>query len=191
MFLDFKVNILDFCCCWEMFYSHTLHSCFPLYPDCWLQFKTVLSNVKATSHMWKWSGVKVAQSCPTLCDPMDCTVHGILQVRILEWVAFPFSRGIFLTQGSNPGLPHCRRTSYQLSHKGSVYFVGSGHLVSPQDPAIKLYTGRIGIWQFWYNGEWVLTAAHLGVSGFSPEFWFLDSVLDINTIDHVLDEVAD
>ena len=29
----------------------------------------------------------------TLCDPMDCIVHGILQARILEWVAFPFSRG--------------------------------------------------------------------------------------------------
>ena len=37
--------------------------------------------------------VKAAQSCPTLCDPMDYTVHGILQVRILEWLAFPFSRG--------------------------------------------------------------------------------------------------
>ena len=37
--------------------------------------------------------VKVAQSCPTLCYPMDYTVHGILQARILEWVAFPFSRG--------------------------------------------------------------------------------------------------
>ena len=37
--------------------------------------------------------VKVAQSCPTLCDPVDYTVHGILQARILEWVAFPFSRG--------------------------------------------------------------------------------------------------
>ena len=37
--------------------------------------------------------VKIAQSCPTLCDPMDYIVHGILQVRILEWVAFPFSRG--------------------------------------------------------------------------------------------------
>ena len=32
--------------------------------------------------------VKVAQSCLTLCDPMDCIVHGILQARILEWVAF-------------------------------------------------------------------------------------------------------
>ena len=37
--------------------------------------------------------MKVAQSCPTLCDPMDYTVHGILQARILEWVAFPFSKG--------------------------------------------------------------------------------------------------
>ena len=39
--------------------------------------------------------VKVAQSCLTLCNPMDYTVHGILQARILEWVAFPFSRGSF------------------------------------------------------------------------------------------------
>ena len=37
--------------------------------------------------------LKVAQLCPTLWDPMDYTVHGILQARILEWVAFLFSRG--------------------------------------------------------------------------------------------------
>ena len=37
--------------------------------------------------------MKVTQSCPTLCDPMDYTVCGILQTRILAWVAFPFSRG--------------------------------------------------------------------------------------------------
>ena len=42
--------------------------------------------------------VLIAQSCPTLCDPMDCSspgssVHGILQARILEWVAISFSRG--------------------------------------------------------------------------------------------------
>ena len=44
---------------------------------------------------------------------MDCIVHGILQARILEWVAFPFSRVL------NPGLPHCRWILYPLSHKGS------------------------------------------------------------------------
>ena len=37
--------------------------------------------------------VQVSQSCPTLCSPIHYTVHGILQARILEWVAFPFSRG--------------------------------------------------------------------------------------------------
>ena len=37
--------------------------------------------------------VKFALLCPTLFDPMGYTVHGILQARILEWVAFPFSRG--------------------------------------------------------------------------------------------------
>ena len=35
----------------------------------------------------------VALSCPTLCNPMDCIVHGIPQDSLLEWVAFPFSRG--------------------------------------------------------------------------------------------------
>ena len=44
----------------------------------------------------KWS--EVAQSCPTLCDPVDCSlpgfsVYGILQARILEWVTISFSRG--------------------------------------------------------------------------------------------------
>ena len=41
----------------------------------------------------KWTEVKVTQSSPTLCYPMDYTVHGILQARILEWVAVSFSRG--------------------------------------------------------------------------------------------------
>ena len=39
------------------------------------------------------SEVNVSQSWQTLCDPMDYTIHGILQASILEWVAFPFSRG--------------------------------------------------------------------------------------------------
>ena len=41
----------------------------------------------------KWA-VKVTQSCPALCSPMDYTVHGILQARILEWVAISFSRDL-------------------------------------------------------------------------------------------------
>ena len=94
----------------------------------------------------------VAQSCPILCEPVDCSlpgssVHGISQTRILEskscsvvsdslrphglyspWNSLgqntgvgslSLLQGIFPTQGSNPGLPHCRRIVYQLTHKGS------------------------------------------------------------------------
>ena len=57
----------------------------------------------ATSGIWenfyklhgmglKWSEVKISLLCPTICDPIDYTIHEILQARILEWVAFPFSR---------------------------------------------------------------------------------------------------
>ena len=46
---------------------------------------------------WKWSESEVAPSCPTLCNPMDCSlpgssIHGIFQSRVLEWVATSFSR---------------------------------------------------------------------------------------------------
>ena len=92
-------------------------------------FKTtqIKSNQNITS--W-WSHVKVVcvcmlvtHLCPTLCDSMDysppgCSVHGILQVRILEWVAIPFSE-IFPTQRLNAGLLHCRWILYCLTHLGS------------------------------------------------------------------------
>ena len=47
--------------------------------------KKTITNLESES--------EVSQSCPTLCDPTDYTVHGILQAKMLEWVAFPFSRG--------------------------------------------------------------------------------------------------
>ena len=61
-----------------------------------------LSDLLQTVSIWHSLGssmlllmalLKVAQSCQTLYDPMGYTVHGILQARILEWIAFPFSRG--------------------------------------------------------------------------------------------------
>ena len=70
----------------------------------------------------QWAAVKVTQSCPTLCDPTDYTVPGILQARILEWVVYPFSRGSSRprsrSQESNQGLLHCRWILYQLSFEG-------------------------------------------------------------------------
>ena len=55
--------------------------------------------------------MKVAQWCPTLCDPIYYTARGILQARILEWVAFPLSRGFSLT-----------RDRAQVSHNAGRFF---------------------------------------------------------------------
>ena len=62
----------------------------------------------------KWSEVKVDSSCPTLYDPLDFTVHGILQARILEWGAFPFSRG-----SSQPRSPTLQADSLPAEPQGS------------------------------------------------------------------------
>ena len=71
------------------------------------------------SMYWVSVKVKVARSCPTLYDPMHCTVHGILQARILELGSLSLLQWIFPTQGLNPGLLHCRQILSQLSHQGS------------------------------------------------------------------------
>ena len=73
---------------------------------------------------------KSLQSCLTLCDPMDCSlpgcsVHGILQAKILEWVAMPSSRGP--SQGSNLShicLVHWQAGSFPLASPGKTYLVG-------------------------------------------------------------------
>ena len=67
--------------------------------------------------------VKVAQLCPTLCDPMDYTVHGILQARILEWVAFPFSRRF-----SQPRSPALQADSLPAEPQGKPKNTGVGSL---------------------------------------------------------------
>ena len=73
---------------------------FALFRTCWLLSIFQHTDFKYIKHknllaFW-WS--EVAQSCPTLCDPTDCSpsgssVHGISQARVLEWVAISFSRG--------------------------------------------------------------------------------------------------
>ena len=76
---------------------------------------------------WKWRvKVFIRQSCPTLCNPMDCSlpgssVHGVLQARILEQVAIPFSR--VCSPDQNPGLLHCRQILYRLEPPGRAWEV--------------------------------------------------------------------
>ena len=65
--------------------------------------------------------VKVAQSCPTPCNPVDYTVNGILQVRILEWLAVPFSRGSSQPRDRTQVSHIAGRFSYQLSHREAPF----------------------------------------------------------------------
>ena len=77
--------------------------------SCWQYF--MLEHSYLESHLFnsvcmKWSEVKITQLCPTLCDPKDFS-----KARILEWVAFPFSRG-----SSQP------RDRTQVSHIAGSFF---------------------------------------------------------------------
>ena len=63
--------------------------------------------------------VKVAQPCPTLYDPMGLYSLWNSPGQDTEVGNLYLLPGIFPIQGSNPGVPHCRRILYQLSHKGS------------------------------------------------------------------------
>ena len=112
----------------------------------------------------KWK-MKVAQSCLTFCDPMDYTVHGILQARILKWVAFHFSRG-----SSQP------RDQMQVSHIAAGFFTSwatreaqeywsgwsipsPGILLTQESNQGLLHCRRI-LYQLSYQGTWIIKMSH-------------------------------
>ena len=93
--------------------------------------------------------MKVTQLCPTICNPMDCPWNspgqntGVGSLSLLQ--------GIFPTQGSNPGLPRCRRILYQLSHKGSpdLQVVDSVHLLT-----FCRGLPSLSLWLVTHPGQW-------------------------------------
>ena len=72
-------------------------TCFCNYSEEFVIYNDALIEVK-------WNEMKVAQLCPTLCDPTDYTDIGILQARTLEWVALPFSRESSWIKPGSPAL---------------------------------------------------------------------------------------
>ena len=82
-----------------------------------------ITNILANTYKKRMPWREITQSSLTLCDPMDCSlpgssIHGNFQST--EVGCHFLLKGIFPTQGSNPGLPHCRQTLYCLSHQGSL-----------------------------------------------------------------------
>ena len=108
----------------------SLHSYSFLY---WLSFLSIPSCIP--HHGWYYLNSflpnhsriierKKVKSCPTLCNPMDCSllgssVHGILQASKLECIAIPFSRGSSHPRDRKPRSPILQVELYRLSHQGS------------------------------------------------------------------------
>ena len=82
-----------------------------------------------------------AQSCQTLCNPMDCSlpdssVHGNSPGKNTGVGCHDLLQGIFLTQGLNPGLLHCRQTLYHPSHQGSPFIALIAYNIYFTNPSI-------------------------------------------------------
>ena len=80
--------------------------------------QTHLSMGFARQEYYKWVN-EVAQSCPTLCKPIDCSLPDDFPGNSTGVDCHFLLQGIFPTQGMNLGLPHCRQMLYCLSHQGS------------------------------------------------------------------------
>ena len=93
-----------------------------------IRLSILRAQERSQGHVWKFpvtthrhshSVVSIQLFVTSWTVASGSSVHGIIQARILEWVAMP-SLGIFSTQGSNPGLLHFRQIPYHLSHQGSL-----------------------------------------------------------------------
>ena len=112
--------------------------------------KSVSQPILATQNSVLCMRAKSLQSCPSLCDPMDCSppgssVHGILQARILEWVAMPSSRGSFQPRDQTQvSCVSCldRWVLYHEHHLGSTppqspRILSQADVIRPQEPKQK------------------------------------------------------
>ena len=99
--------------------------------------------------------MKVTQLCLTLCDPVDYRVHGILQARILEWVAFPFSRDPLVDPdpGIKPRSPALQSDSLSTEPQGKPKNTGVGSLFLLQRifPTQESKPGVLHCWWILYQ----------------------------------------
>ena len=94
--------------------------------------------------------VKVAQLCPTLCDPMDGIVHEILQARILEWVAVRFSRGSFQPRDQTRS-PALQADSFSAEPQGKPFFNMQVFFLFVRNQIYQLFLPHF--WPFQYPSD--------------------------------------
>ena len=128
----------------------------------WLMHHRMLSSISGLHPLHACMHAKSLQSCPTLCDRMDCSpagssFHGILQARILEWIAMPSSRGSFWTRNLTyvsytaggfsitepPGKPHPLHAPSQLWQTKVSLFIAKC-LLRQNCPWLR--TTVLGLW---------------------------------------------
>ena len=105
-----------------------------------IKLKVACSLEEKPWQTYQWTS-EISQLCPTLCDPMDCSlpassIHGIFQARVLEWVAISFSRGSSQPRedlGFPAGLLHCRQTLYIWATK-EEHIKKQRHYFANKDP---------------------------------------------------------
>ena len=151
-----------------------------------------------------------ALTCPSLCDPMDCSlpgtsVHGDSPGKNIGAGCHALLQGIFPTQGLNPGLPHCRRILNHLSHQGSprilewvAYSFSRGEIphsgIEPGSPALQadslpaelpgkppvLYSRSVLVFYFVYSSMYMSV----------PVSQFISSVFPLVTINSISTSVT-
>ena len=90
-----------------------------LEPSCFAMIQWLLANWQSLKFLRTfWSVVKITQLCLS-CDPIAYTAMEFSRPEYWSWY-FSLFQGVFPSQGSNPGVLHCRQIFYQLSHKGSL-----------------------------------------------------------------------
>ena len=113
------------CMCVCVVWGEKLESSYPTVPTQSMSSRVPKTQLAPIIIFLEWT-LTVAQSCLILCDPMDCSplgssVHGILQARIPEWVAIPFSRGSFWLRDQTQFACIGRQILCHLNHEGSPW----------------------------------------------------------------------
>ena len=129
--------------------SHEIKRCLIPERKAMTNLDSVLKSRDITLLKWRWSEEKVTQLCPTLWD-MDYIVHGILQARILEWVAFLFFRG-----SSQP------RDRTQVSCIAGRFFTSwaTREALANKGPSSQSYgfsSSHVWMWELDHKKGWVL-----------------------------------